>query len=114
MSNRIKGVDVRRAQSFIFLIVDPPRDLACRPLFIIQIVRFDEAFEQTLLIVTVDDLKIFQQLSVEIMGAQNTMANTVESTTPHARGGAMHQLFNSATHFGCSFVGKGHRHHRKR
>lgn len=61
-----------------------------------------------LLIVIVDDLKIFQQFSVEIMGVQNMMVNIVESIILYVRGGVMYQFFNLVMYFGCSFVGKGY------
>jgi len=53
-----------RAQTFVFFAVDVPHRLTRGPLFIVDVQGFDQAFDQTYLVITVEDLEILWQIGV--------------------------------------------------
>ncbi|MNS99302.1 hypothetical protein D3C72_1337010 [compost metagenome] len=110
----IIGLDVLRAQALIFFAVDVPHRLTRGPLFLVDIQRLDDAFEQAELVVAVEDLEILRQIGIHVMCAQQPVSQPVEGADPHATLTGANQMFDTVAHFRRGFVGERHRHDRIR
>ena len=105
-----KALNMVRAQPFIFLTVDVPHGLTRRPLLLIEVHRLDQAFQQTELVFTVEDLEVLWQVGVHMVRTQQAVRQTVEGAHPHAALARAHQLRDTVTHLCRRFVGERHRH----
>ena len=106
----LKKVVARRhlmsTPTLIFLTVDKPGRLPRRPFFFIDVLGFHDAFDQTHLIVTVDNLKVLWQFGFSPMHAQQPVRQSMEGTHPHRACGDVQQGFRSCTKFSRSFIGE--------
>ncbi len=103
-------IDVLRSQAFVLAAVDKPLHLTWRPLGLVQFQVFQDAADQSVLVVRVEDLKGLRQFCILPVGAQETMRQRVEGADPHAADRLTKQVFDAVTHLGRSLVGEGHRH----
>ena len=108
------GVHVFGAQAFVLLAVDKPGGLAGRPALFIQPQLLDHTLDQTNLVVGINDLETLGKVRLLPVGPQQTVGNAVEGPHPHAIGGHVQQLLDTAPHLGSGLVGKGHRQNPER
>ncbi len=107
-------LNVLRAQAFVFLAVDEPLSLACRPLLFVQPQLAHHPFDQALLIVAVQNLKVLHKPRFLPVSTQEPMRQTVECPHPHSCRVDAQQLLDPVAHFRSSLVGEGHRQDRMR
>ncbi|MNM52321.1 hypothetical protein D3C81_633980 [compost metagenome] len=108
------GLDMLRAQAFVFLAVDEPLRLARRPALFIQAQLADHPLDQALLVVAVEDLEVLVQPRLLPVRAQQAVRQAVEGAYPHAGRVDAHQLLDTLAHLGSGLVGEGHRQDRVR
>ncbi|MNO78142.1 hypothetical protein D3C76_692700 [compost metagenome] len=108
------GLDMLRAQAFVFLAVDEPLSLACRPLLFIQAELAHHPLDQALLVVAVENLEVLHQPGFLPVSPQQAMGQAVERAHPHAGRVYPQQLLDALAHFCRSLVGEGHRQDRMR
>ncbi|MNC08135.1 hypothetical protein D3C75_557090 [compost metagenome] len=107
-------LDMLRAQAFVFLPVDEPLGLACRPFLLVQAQLAHHPLDQALLVVAVEDLEVLHQPCFLPVGPQQAMGQAVEGADPHARRVDAQQLLDPLAHFCRGLVGEGHRQDRVR
>ncbi|RMR60167.1 hypothetical protein ALP84_05238 [Pseudomonas cichorii] len=108
------GLDMFGAQAFVFLAVDEPLGLTCRPALFVQPQFADHALDQTLLVVAVQNLERLYQPRFLPVCTQQAMRQPVEGADPHACRADAHQLLDAMTHLGGGLVGERHRQDRMR
>ena len=94
------------AAAFVFLTIDKPSRLSCRPFLLINIQSFHNALEQANLIIAIKDLEILWQLGFRPMHAQQSVRQTVEGAYPHGACRHIEQTFSARTQFCRGFVSK--------
>ena len=105
-------VDVRCAQTFIFLRIDIPLSLFWWPARFVQRQLPAHTLDQTQLVIAVQDLEILRQAGLFPVRLQQAMSQAVKSPDPHAVGGNLQHLLNTRAHFPGGLVSKGHCQHR--
>ncbi|KPZ19749.1 Uncharacterized protein ALO56_05260 [Pseudomonas viridiflava] len=108
------GLNVLRTQPFVFLAIDEPLRLTDRPALLVQTQLADHAFDQTLLVVAVQNLEGLHQPGFLPVRPQQAVRQAVERADPHACRADAHQLLDAMAHLGGCLVGERHRQHRVR
>ena len=103
---------MRRALALILAAADESGALRGRPLLVIQIQPAQDAFEQAILIVAVEDLKGAWQARFLPVHAQQTMGDAVKGADPQPVRRLIEHLRHPAAHLGGGLVGEGHRQDR--
>ena len=97
------------ALTFVFLAINKPSGLTGRPLFLINILGLHDAFDQSNLIVTVDNLEILGQFGLGPMHAQQSMSQAVKGADPHGTSRHIEQRLGTGAQLRRRLVGKRHR-----
>ncbi len=108
------GLDMLRAQAFVFLAVDEPLGLARRPALFVEAQLADHPLDQALLVIAVEDLEGLGQARFLPVRPQQAVRQAVEGADPHAGRADAHQLLDAVAHLGSGLVGEGHRQDRVR
>ena len=103
------GLDMLRAQAFVFLAVDEPLRLTRRPTLLVEAQLADHPLDQALLVIAVEDLEGLGQARLLPVRPQQAVRQAVEGAYPHAGRADAHQLLNAVAHLGSGLVGEGHR-----
>ena len=101
-------LDVGGAQPLVFLAVDIPLALFCRPALFIDVETAIDALDEAKLVVSIEDVKVLGQPCLLPVSTQQAMGETVESPDPHAAEGLANQFVDATAHFPGRLVGEGH------
>ena len=104
-----RRLDVLRTQAFVLLRIDPPLGLAGRPLVVVQPQLTDHPLDQSLLVIAVEDLKLFNQTGLTPVRPQQTVRQAVEGAYPHALRRNAEQLLDPPAHLVGGLIGEGDR-----
>ena len=79
----VAGLDLVRAQAFLFRSGDEVLQLPRREALVVDAVRLVQALDQRQLVLRVHDLEELRQVRVAIVRAQHPVAQAVERADPH-------------------------------
>ena len=96
------------AQALIFATVEKPAHLARLELFLVNVQRLQQTLDGRLLVRRIEDLESLRKMGVAIVGSQQTIAQSVKGTDPHAAGIDRHHRRQAGQHFFGCFIGKSH------
>jgi hypothetical protein len=106
----VVGLDLAGAQTLVLVAVDEVHQILGRELLVVDIHRLQHALNHRQLILGIEDLESLGQRGVAVMGAQQAIAQAVESADPHATGIDRQHGRQPGQHFLGRLVGEGHRH----
>ena len=79
----LAGIDMRRPQAFILVVIDKPLRLFGRPARLVQVELTHHALDHAQLVVTVEYLETLRQSGRLVMQAQHAMREPVKGANPH-------------------------------
>ncbi len=100
--------DMVRPQPLILLRIDKPDRLSSWPFFFVKIEAGNHPFNESQLVVAVQNLEILIEFCILPMGSKQTMSKTMERADPHASKRRTHQRLNARPHLSGSLVCKSH------
>ena len=107
----VTHVHVFRAFAFFLAPGDEPGDLLGHEAFFVQLHGLDDALDGAQLVAAVQDLEALGQAGQLPVGAQEAVAQAVESAYPHAAHGHRQHAAQPGQHFLGRLVGEGDRQH---
>ena len=101
-----------RAPALVFLRIDVPLSLPGGPSRFIELQFAAHPFDQSQLVVAVQDLEILRQPGLLPVGFEQAMGQAVEGAQPHTVSRYVQHLLDAAAHLARGLVGKGDREQR--
>ena len=109
----VEVFDIGGPEAFVFLRVDIPLALFCRPFIFVDLQGAIDALDQPELVVAVENLKVLYQAGFPPVVSKQPVGKPVEGANPHAVKRLAEQRFDAAAHFSCRLVGECNRQDRE-
>ena len=100
-------VQMLRSSALVLLGVDEARDLAGRVAGLVELHLLEQALDQALLVLGVEDLEVLGQAGVLPVGAQKAMSQAMEGADPHAADRLLQDLLDATAHLPRRLIGEG-------
>ena len=101
-------LEVLGAQALVLLRVDEPRHLARHPARLVEAEPADQALDEALLVLGVEDREALRQAGLAPVHAQQPVRDAVEGADPQRCRGQAELRLDARTHLARRLVGEGH------